>query len=70
MNDTCLNLNFKNLVDVDRVPNVSNSKKVGSRSVKFYQGVLGQEEKLRGEGPSVEKFREVKAILSGTPSLL
>ncbi|TXG64505.1 hypothetical protein EZV62_011499 [Acer yangbiense] len=64
-----LNLNFENLVDTDRMANFSNSREVGSRSDKSFQGVLGQEEKLKGEGPSVEKFRVVKAVLSGPPSL-
>ncbi|KAK1557236.1 hypothetical protein Q3G72_020864 [Acer saccharum] len=64
-----LNLNFENLVDADRMANFSNSREAGSSSDKSFQGVLGQEEKLRGEGPSVEKFRVVKAVLSGPPGL-
>ncbi|KAK0577545.1 hypothetical protein LWI29_034786 [Acer saccharum] len=62
-----LNLNFENLVDDDRMDNFSNSREAGPSSDKFFQGVLGQEEKLRGESPSVEKFRDVKAVLSGPP---
>ncbi|KAK1554969.1 hypothetical protein Q3G72_019810 [Acer saccharum] len=53
--------------DDDRMDNFSNSREAGPSSDKFFQGVLGQEEKLRGESPSVEKFRDVKAVLSGPP---